>query len=169
MKIQGPLGFKSLPRTSPSNLRGVRFLMFLDPLNGPRPCLGRLGPIDPLKPQHNWVQGASNSPHKQQHMVHGPQPADHRTPEDQMNPKRPEMALKQEVSRLAMVMARTKNHKNGPKWPQSHSWAIFQGQWGQDPSFEVSRIFTQGKKDPKYQAGQITMRYRCIYSLAINF
>ncbi|MBW0507312.1 hypothetical protein O181_047027 [Austropuccinia psidii MF-1] len=122
----------------------------------------KVGPIEPLEHQNNWAMGASNRPHSICSM-------DHRTPEHQMNPKRPEMAINQEILILAMVMARNKNHQNGPKWPQSYSWTIFQRQQGQDPSFEASRILNQGNEDPKYQAGQITMRYRCIYSLAIIF
>ncbi|MBW0575374.1 hypothetical protein O181_115089 [Austropuccinia psidii MF-1] len=107
----------------------------------------KVGPMDPLETQHIWVEGASNSRHGPQTANQGPLPtecvpwpADCRTPINHIISKRKEMALNQKISRLAIVMARTKNHQYRPKWSQSHSWAIFQGQWGQDPSFDSSRI-----------------------------
>ncbi|MBW0531705.1 hypothetical protein O181_071420 [Austropuccinia psidii MF-1] len=50
IRIQGLLGLKSLPKTSPSPLGG-------QVLDEPR-----LGPIDPLKPQYNWVQRPLTTP-----------------------------------------------------------------------------------------------------------
>ncbi|MBW0507796.1 hypothetical protein O181_047511 [Austropuccinia psidii MF-1] len=135
MKIQGPLGFKSPPKTSPSTFGEVRLLMVLDPLNGPMPGGGIFGlwaiilgpwtpwslsilrPMDPLEPQHIEAQGDSNSPHGLRIMVYGPWPTDCRAPKHQKNQKWPKMGLNQKFSKLAMVMARTKIHQNSPKWP----------------------------------------------------
>ncbi|MBW0496951.1 hypothetical protein O181_036666 [Austropuccinia psidii MF-1] len=68
VNIQDHLGAEFITQDLPCSFGEARILMVLDPLNGSRPCRWKLGqgPIygtmEPLGPQQDWVQGASNSP-----------------------------------------------------------------------------------------------------------
>ncbi|MBW0546683.1 hypothetical protein O181_086398 [Austropuccinia psidii MF-1] len=93
----------------------------------------KVGPMDPLEPQHIWAQGVilvvwdSNS-------LHGPQTIGHQ------NAYRAKKGPKPKISK--------NGHGDGqdPKWPQGHFWTFFQGQKGQDPSFYSSRFAIKARR-----------------------
>ncbi|MBW0478085.1 hypothetical protein O181_017800 [Austropuccinia psidii MF-1] len=90
----------------------------------------RVGPMDPLEPQHIGPRGPPIASWTTDCSVWSMdcvlRPVDHRTPKSHKGPKSPKMALNQDNSKLAIVMAKAQNHWNGPKWPQGPSYSIFQ-------------------------------------------
>ncbi|MBW0588687.1 hypothetical protein O181_128402 [Austropuccinia psidii MF-1] len=79
------------------------------------------GPMEHQKPQNIWAQGAFLSwgtPIAPR--AWSPWNVDHKTPKSQKNPNRSKNGLDPIFSRMAIVMARTQFHKEGPKWPQGH-------------------------------------------------
>ncbi|MBW0496273.1 hypothetical protein O181_035988 [Austropuccinia psidii MF-1] len=133
MKIQVLWGLNNYSGP-PLQLWGGQFLDCPGSSNWAQAIWWKIGPMDPLEPQHIWAQVASNSPHTVGHLIH------------KKDPKRPEMALNQGASRLART-------QNGP---EDIFGPFFKGNGDKTPPFRLQNFQsrqegTQGMKLAKFQ------------------